>query len=326
MEDHNARVESELKATQKLYYKANYRDFPPYQIDSYQASYESICAEIDELHLRHRNRLVFMIKQSYQLILQQMLDCHQMQKVCAETGIRFLSGFDAEPRDVLPEGYTAYSTTYSAASSAALSAEGEGDDSAGAATGPGVTAGAAGTAPPRGGRRGGIFRSVIAAPPPPARSSDEPQFSMSALSLSPAPQKIGPAAAAYGFYGHHPHHDENVNNISEQGAGDGNVAAAATGKTAATVPSHNESVEHLMSYRRKAHALGPNDMNLPANDGGHGDDDEDRDDDEEDDDERIVKRGGMGIGGIGLLQTYPAMGSSSSPYAGFKSMDGYRYA
>lgn len=109
MEEQAQRVEGELKATQKLYYKANYRDFPAHQIDSYRASYETSCAELDELRLRHRNRLVSMIKQAYQVVLQQMLDSQQKQRVCAETGIRFLAAFDAEPREALPEEYVAYS-------------------------------------------------------------------------------------------------------------------------------------------------------------------------------------------------------------------------
>lgn len=109
MEDHNTRVENELKTTQKQYYKANYRDLPTYQIETYHTSYANICNEIDELHLRHRNRMVSMIKQSYQLVLQQMLDSHQKQKASAETGVRFLKAFDAEPKDVLPEGYVSYS-------------------------------------------------------------------------------------------------------------------------------------------------------------------------------------------------------------------------
>lgn len=256
MEDHNARMETELKATQKLYYKANYRDFPPYQIDSYQASYESICAEIDELHLRHRNRLVFMMKQSYQLLLQQMLDCHQTQKVCAETGIRFLAGFDAEPRDVLPEGYPAYSAQYSAETQDSSGVTND-DMSAGMRNGTrrlrSLMRGGGG-----GGHNSGGHGSAMMG----VAGNEDPTITLSALALSPAPQMHA-----------HLQIDENE---GENERGGGGVRGDGGGD------------DVMGMYRRNmtTQALAHNDANVPHY-RGIGDCHKDEDEDEEEDEEAI---------------------------------------
>lgn len=324
MEDHNLRVENELKATQKLYYKANYRDFPAYQIDSYQASYENICSEIDELHLRHRNRLVSMIKQSYQLVLQQMLDSHQKQKVCGETGIRFLAAFDAEPKEVLPEGYVAYSSVY---------VPGSGSGSGpGSGSGTGTMQGNTGPSQslylessPRNGleEKSNLNHAVGNSSHVEVGPGSEDSHVMR-LSMSPDTQKIGmndnvspnlpEDSRGYHFY----------NTISDENNG-GTEEINHKGK--------RETMKSLMTHRLKAQTLGPNDMNIPPRimtvsagekglssgnraglmggyDHGFGarDGNEGSFSDDEDEDERIVKPA------IAPLQSYPTGFFSSFRY------------
>lgn len=299
MEEQNMKVENELKATQKLYYKANYRDFPPYQIDSYQASYENYCAEIDELRLRHRNRLVFMIKQSYQLVLQQMLDCHQTQKVCAETGIRFLSVFDAEPKEVLPEGYTTYSSAYTAMYHNGL----------GVHIGPGTGSPQVLSSQNHGGHEGDLFNDKderdalkIKKSINESGKSTEPQMSLSALSLSPAAQKVTNQTLGYQYYSV----DGNKENISEDHAlGPQNGSKSGV--------DENHHLRNNLGYNHEIRKGIPSDGTNPeaakllqsANRVQYG---------EEEDDEEKVRPYNV------PLQNYPTV---ASPFAGFRSMNGF---
>lgn len=361
MEDHNSRVESELKTTQKLYYKANYRDFPPYQIDSYQASYENICAEIDELHLRHRNRLVFMVKQSYQLILQQMLDCHQTQKVCAETGIRFLSGFDAEPKEILPEGYTAYSSVYTSNPGFQNSSADLEDKSL--TCDPNTISNNRHHIHSR--RQDSNINNTnkndvgVSA----EGTNEESRLSLSALSLSPAPQKVGPNNG-YTFFS--TVSDENAMISGTAATGIGNCSGimshsiGSNGVDGMNQDHHNSrneaSAEHLMSNRRKGRELGPSDINIGVQSFQHStqsllqqqqqrqsvfgttsrtmvlgekgtnrdtqeNDGEEGDDDDDDDGNGYSEDEDEKIIKP-TLQSYPTI---SSPFSGFKGINSYRY-
>lgn len=304
MEEQNLRVENELKVTQKLYYKANYRDFPPYQIETYQASYENICAEIDELHLRHRNRLVYMIKQSYQLILQQMLDCHQTQKVCAETGIRFLSVFDAEPKEALPEGYTTYSSAYNAMY----------HNSVGAYVGYG-TAQVLNFQNPSGRENNMLEYKDAEKDTLKAKTSiditensNEPQMSLSALSLSPAAQRVSNQVLGYQYYTG----DGNKESASESHVFDSQCQNGIAVDENSNTTIENRHSQSQLAFSHEANKILRADRTnaesakllQTTNRTQYGDDD----------DEEKIRPYNVPI------QTYPTI---ASPFAGFRSVNGY---
>lgn len=101
MEDHRTHLESELVNTQKLYYRASYKGYPNYQLQSYQLSYDNFRNDFDEITLRYRNKLVMVLKQSLHLIFASMHDQSESEMECSSLGFRLLAGFDSEPKHVV---------------------------------------------------------------------------------------------------------------------------------------------------------------------------------------------------------------------------------
>lgn len=101
LEVHRAHLETELQNTQKLYHRATYKGYPMYQLQSYQASYDALRNDFDETTLRYRNKLVILLKQSWQMVFTSMHEIAESEAECAELGFRMLAMFDSEPKHVV---------------------------------------------------------------------------------------------------------------------------------------------------------------------------------------------------------------------------------